>query len=404
MLPRDLTEAMFHSYPPLGQKRALENLPLLRDLPLVLDAILLRELQGYDASFPRERADIDARLHYLASLSAESRHVLTQSFAGISLSAALVAEDWVHSPHKFEEDLSAHLWASHQLDSFHATSGEFVQKVEDAIPAAAPALPRLVIAVLPPALSKEGYPLFRKLLPGGTLFTHVDAGPDTDGMDAVLERLAQRASHAPQPYAHWYIDGGDPIPSSSNAVCRFSWTSTDFIRSAVLRKVESVIGSGSAGPEMLRSMMADWKPPQPTSASSDPLINAFVQRVYGEGSGTQIFSTTFVQWSSRELLKRAQPLTLVARFGPRQRQREMNEMFSSTALQMDPEGSAVDADFAAYYTWINLQRLQGSETASFLAWSQHDQCAIAIGPGFPRGTESAASIPITKLLNLIAGA
>lgn len=401
MLPRDLTEAMFHSYPPLGQKRAVENLSLLRDLPLVLDAILLRELQEYDASFPRERTDIDARLHYLASLSAESRHALTQSFADISLPAALVAEDWVHSPHKFEEDLSAHLWASHQLDSFHAMSEEFVQKVEDATPATAPALPRLVIAVLPPVLNKEGYPLFRKLLPSGTLFAHVDAGP---GMDAILERLAQRAIHAPQPYAHWYIDGGEPIPGSSNAVCRFSWASTDFIRSAVLRKVESVIGSGSAGPEMLRSMMADWKSPQPTSASSDPLINAFVQRVYGEGAGTQIFSTTFVQWSSRELLKRAQPLTLVARFGPRQRQREMNAMFSSAAPLMDPEGSAVDADFAAYYTWINLQRLQGSETASFLAWSQHDQRAIAIGPGFPRGTESPAPIPITKLLNLIADA
>jgi hypothetical protein len=43
-----------------------------------------------------------------------------------------------------------------------------------------------------------------------------------------------------------------------------------------------------------------------------------------EGSGVQFFSTTFVQWAAREVLRRAQPVTLFARFAPRVTERSMN--------------------------------------------------------------------------------
>lgn len=401
MQPRDLTEAMFASYPPLGRKVAVEHLALLRNLPLVLDAILLHELQEYDTSFPVERAAIDARFSYLGSLAPEQRHTLTRAFAELPLSSDLTAEDWVRSPRKFEEDLSAYLWASHQIDAFRTMSEEFVHAVTQAIPATAPSLPRLAVIVLPPELYKENYPLFRKLLKQGTLFPKLE--PDNgNGMNTILAQLEQRAQKAPVPYAHWYMDGGEPLPCSSGTVNRISWAASAPVRTALLAEVKTVIGSGSAGPEMLRSIMAGWKTPKRAQGSGDPLTDAFVQRVYDEGAGTQIFSTTFVQWSARELLRRAQPLTLVARFGPRQRERSLNILFSEAANEMDFAGSAVDADFAAYYTWINLQRLPGAENSSFLAWSQHDRRAVAIGPGFPRGAESPNAISIEKLMSLVA--
>lgn len=401
MQPRDLTEAMFASYPPLGRKVAVEHLALLRDLPLVLDAILLHELQEYDTSFPVERAAIDARFTYLGSLAPEQRHTLTRAFAELPLSSELAAEDWVRSPRKFEEDLSAYLWSSHQIDAFRTMSEEFVQAVTQAIPAAAPSLPRLAVAALPLEIYKDGYPLFRKLLKQGTLFSRVEVN-NGNGMDAILEQLTQRAQKAPVPYAHWYIDGSEPLPCPANAVSQISWATSEPTRTALLEEIKTEIGSGSAGPEMLRSIMAGWKSPKRTPVSGDSLTDAFVQRVYDEGAGTQIFSTTFVQWSARELLRRAQPLTLVARFGPRQRERDLNVMFSETANEMDFPGSAVDADFAAYYTWINMQRLPGAENSSFLAWSQHDGRAVAVGPGFPRGAESPNAISMEKLLSLFS--
>jgi hypothetical protein len=397
MQPRDLTGAMFDSYPALGRRVAVEHLALLRDLPLVLDAVLLREVQEYDASFPAERQSMDARFTYLASLSADARHEMTRGFASLALSEELLHMDWVRAPRRFEEALSAHLWASHQMDTFRTVSEEFVRAVSNATPAQALPMRRLAVMVLPAELHRDGYPMFRKLMPQGTLFSRVEGG---DGMEAVLARLAQRAAKAPAPYDHWYIDGGQAARVSGAQIGSFSWDDTEPLREAVLNKVQSVIGSGSAGPEMLRSIMADWHPTR-MQGHEDPLIGAFVQRVYGEGAGTQIFSTTFVQWSARELLKRAQPVTLVARFGVRQRQRSMNEMFSAAATEMDYSGSALDADFASYYTWINLQRLSGAERASFVAWSQHEGSAIAIGPGFPRGTESPGAITMEKLLGLI---
>jgi len=122
--------------------------------------------------------------------------------------------------------------------------------------------------------------------------------------------------------------------------------------------------------------------------------------IYGSGSGTQIFSTTFVQWSARELLRRAEPVSLVARFGPRQRQRGMNEMFSQGASEPAPDfaGSLVDADFAAFYTWINLTRLTNHESARFIAWSEAHGQAIAIGPDCPRGTEAPNRTALAQLL------
>jgi hypothetical protein len=401
MRPRELTEAMFSAYPPLGRKVALERLALLRDLPLVLDAILMRELKEYDTSFPAERAQINARFTYLGSLATESLHALTRAFANLAISPELEAENWVASPRKFEEDLSAYLWASHQMDAFRAMSEEFVDAVAKATPAAMPLMPRLTVAVLPPELHKQDYPLFRKLLAHGTLFSHVETD-GSDGMSAILARLSQRAQKTQVPYGHWYIDGGEPLACPCNAVSRVSWAASEPVRAAVLSEVRTTIGSGSAGPEMLRSVMAEWKRPQNSTAFNDPLVDAFVQRVYGEGAGTQIFSTTFVQWSARELLRRAQPLTLVARYGPRQRQRSMNAMFATAASEMDFAGSAVDADFAAYSTWINLQRLPGAENAFAIAWSQHDGRAVAVGPGFPRGTESSNTISMEKLLSLVA--
>lgn len=397
MQSRDLNPEMFRGYPPLARQFACDHLALLRDLPLVLAAILLRQVITLDASFPRERAAIEAQFAFLSSLPPADLHQLTQGFANLSLSPELVVEDWVRSPQKFEEDLSAYLWASHQIDTFHTLGTQFVDAAHKAAPAGTPPTPRWAVVVIAPELHKEGYPLFRKLIPHGVLFSNISS---SDGTAAILRRLAKRAAETPIPYGHWYIDGGTPLPVEPGAISAFSWAESTPVREGLLKKLASVVNSGSSGPEMLRSIMAEWMPPAATPDTRDPLIDKLVLRVYDEGSGTQIFSTTFVQWSAREVLRRAEPVSLIARFGPRQRQRSMNEMFAHSAAEMDEAGSLVDADFGAYYTWINLNRLTGSENAVFLAWSESHRQAIAIGPGLPQGTRAPDSITMEKLLDI----
>jgi hypothetical protein len=130
-------------------------------------------------------------------------------------------------------------------------------------------------------------------------------------------------------------------------------------------------------------------------------LERFQLKLLTEGSGTQIFSTTFAQWSARETLRRAQPLTLLVRFAPRQRQKPMNELLSGNQenSEMDPLGSLLDADMGAYYNWVNQERLTGAEQSSFLVWFEGHSEAVAIGPGIARGTVSTSPAGVRDLLS-----
>ena len=124
-------------------------------------------------------------------------------------------------------------------------------------------------------------------------------------------------------------------------------------------------------------------------------------KILTEGSGTQIYTTTFAQWTAREVLRRAEALTLLVRFAPRQRQRPLNELIAGGGKpELDPLGSLVDGDMGAWYHWINQQRLPGSEQSSFIAWFEDHREAVAVGSWFPKGTESSSEIDLGQLVNL----
>jgi hypothetical protein len=138
------------------------------------------------------------------------------------------------------------------------------------------------------------------------------------------------------------------------------------------------------------------------SGVGDQTLRRFEVRLFTEGSGTQIFSTTFAQWTTREALRRSEPLTLITRFAPRQRQRPMNELLSDSkdSPALDLPGSLVDADMAAYYHWINQQRLPGSKESAFIVWFEDQSEAVAISPTLPRGAQSDSEMDLAHLVRL----
>ena len=143
------------------------------------------------------------------------------------------------------------------------------------------------------------------------------------------------------------------------------------------------------GPETLRTLLAQVRPTDlGLPGAGDPVLNRFQIKLLTEGSGTQIFSTTFAQWAAREALRRAQPLTLLVRFAPRQRQKPMNELLSAAQDRPEPDliGSLIDGDMGAYYNWLNQQRLAGEAQSSFLAWFEDHGEAVAEGPRTMRAT------------------
>ena len=366
MLPRDLTAAQFAGYPPEARKLVVDHLETVRQLPLAFLPLLLREAMSYDWKFPVERRDLDHQFHYLAEMSTDQLAACMRPFAGLRLAPELEHVDWVNHPAEFSERLSAHLWVTHQIETFRAASVEYVHNLNAAKPREHLAMPRLGIVIVGEGVAECKMPLFRKLRPYGTYFKNVN--PE-QGRKVLLDAVESRAAQHPEKFAHWYIDGGKPEPSTPAATC-VSYASLDRVRLALVERMRGVMQNG-AGPEALRSLLAQMKPEDlgMNGTGDAAVLNRLQISLLTEGSGTQLFSTTFVQWAAREVLRRAQPLTIVARFTPRQREDSMRELITGARHTPvpDPEGSLVDADMGAYYTWINLQRLPEAEKSSF--WS-----------------------------------
>jgi hypothetical protein len=397
MPPADLKPEQFNGYPPEARKLVTGHVAALQRLPLSFLPSLLREVIEYDFKFPAERRSIEKELANLKSLSAEQIKDWFQGFEQIRLSSQLEHSDWVNAPGQFVEQLSSYLWTTHQLDAFRSAALAYADRLGAVAPPEPPPAPRLGIAVIGQGVAAHDEPLFRKLRAHGAYFSRVK--PE-NGLELLLNAVAARAKAHPVPYGHWYIDGGQAAPYDSALTC-VSYHALESVRAALSGKIRTEIERPGMGPEALRTVLAQMRPADlGLGKAGDAVLDRFQVKLLTEGSGTQVFSTTFAQWAAREALRRAQPLTLLVRFAPRQRQRPMNEMLSASydAAELDPLGSLIDADMGAYYNWLNLQRLPGAEQSSFLVWFEGHNEAIAIGPSLPHGTESNAAAGLDQLL------
>jgi hypothetical protein len=402
MLPNQLAIENFSGYPPEARRVAASQIPILRRLPLSFVPLLLRELIVYDWKFPAERKDLDRQFKYLASLPAgELRHSLA-AFEQLRLAPDLEKTDWVNAPTTFSEKLSAHLWNTHQIDLFRTAATDYMKKSSSADQDEALPTHRLGIAVIGQGVRDNSYPLFRKLAPHGVYFTQVQ---HEDGLNLLMNPLAKRAAAHPEPYSHWYIDGGPGVAVSKGGIARVSYGALSPARAALHSRMQKTYEGGVFDPEAFRSMLARIRPEEiGLGSGADAVLNRFQLSVLTEGSGTQVFSTTFVQWTAREALRRAQPLTLFARFTPRQRERPMNELLAESQRppELDPQGSLIDADMGAYYTWLNQQRLSGAEKATFLVWFEGHEEAVVIAPSMERGKRVDTPVRLADLIEKVA--
>src|SRR6266581_2245515 len=398
MLPSDLKPEQFNGYPPEARKLVIGYVAALQRLPLSFLPSLLREVIEYDFKFPAERRALEKELANLNSLSPEQIKDWLQGFAQIRLSSQLENSDWVNTPGQFVEQLSSHLWTTHQLDAFRIAAVAYADRLRAVVPVEPPPASRLGITVIGQGVTVHDEPLFRKLRSHGAYFSGVK--PE-NGLELLLNVVAARAKAHPVPYAHWYIDGGQAAAHDPALTC-VSYHTLEPVRAALSAKIRAEIKRPGMGPEALRTHLAQLRPADLGLAKAgDAVLDRFQVKMLTEGSGTQIFSTTFAQWTAREALRRAQPLTVLVRFAQRQRQKPMNEMLSASreVAELDPLGSLIDADMGAYYNWLNLQRLPGAEQSSFLVWLEDHSEAVAIGPSLPRGTESTTPTALDQLLS-----
>lgn len=396
MLPDQLTPESFAGYPPQARELATRQIAILRRLPLAFVPLLLRELIVYDWKFPAERVDLDRQFMYLEGLAPGSFRAAMSAFAELKVTRELEKVDWVNSPAIFSEQFSAHLWATHQIDAFRAAAVDYVRKSSASAPDPLMPTHRLGIAVIGQGITKSDYRLFRKLRPKGVYYTQVK---HAGGAQVLLDAVRARAEAHPVPYGHWYIDGGASL-AAPKGVTRISYDGLSTTRAVLQNRMQKTYEAPVFDPEAFRTMMAQIKPEEAGLNSGDGALDRFQLSLLTEGSGTQVFATTFVQWAAREALRRAQPLTLFVRFAPRQREKQMNELLAEhqRPLDLDAQGSVIDGDMGAYYTWLNQQRLPGEERSAFLAWFEDQSEAVAIAPGLERGKQSDSPVELAELV------
>lgn len=396
MTPDQLTAATFTSYPPQAREFAVAHLALLRQLPIAVAPAFLREIIVFDWRFPAERYTFERQCVWLESLTAEQRSRLLAPFRQISMPASLAARDWVGAPQPFLEALTAYLWSSSQIDTYRRAAQDLLAVPLDTTPQR----DRFVIVVVGKDASSASPQLFRKLAPHGITLSNLQWTAETPRQ--LHATLRQHGGSQAVPYTRWYIDGGEPWPHDAGAVDLLSYAQLRPVRENVLGRMNHFTQSGPGGAEGMRSMLEGLHPGDSgaDAVTRDPLMQHFITMLFVEGSGTQIYSTSFVQWAARETLRRAQPEQLLVRFAPRQRQRTLNQLFdAATNVEVpDPEGSLRDADIAAYYILLDLLRIADPAHITFLAWRENQGHAVLISPRAPAGKSDAAPLDLTSAL------
>jgi hypothetical protein len=390
-----LTARSFNTYPPKGRELAISHLAELRQIPVSLLPVFLVDLKVHDWKFPIEQKAVAGRIEFAGANPSS-----LAEFRTIKVTAALDSPAMVADPQRFLAEMSAYLWSSLQMDAYRSAANHFVKLFDAAAKPEHPAIPRLVMICVGRDAQPPAYPLFQKLRKFGQMRTNVR--PE-DAAEALVDTLRKRSARQPEPYAHWYIDGGSELSGVPiEGVAQILYPALAPLNQQILARIKACIDAGT-GPEVLQRQLAeiDDLPPSKSGPLADPCLQHFSVSLLTEGSGTQIFSTTFVQWAMREALRRAQPATVLARFAPRQRQKPFNEMVvaAESAADLDPDGSLIDADMSAYYAYLEMRRLAGTENSAFLVWFENHSQAFVAGPRILPGTVSASSVTIPDLLS-----
>jgi hypothetical protein len=378
---------------------------LLESLPVPLAAVMMQQIERAGRLFPAERRELDYTLESLALPRQQGVEKAVQMFVALRLSPELGRMDWRSDATGFVDKMTAELWSTGQIGAFREAAKLLAPSATRAEQSAQVSKPRFVAIVLDKRLSVVGKTpvLFRKLRSYGTFFAHVN---DENGAGTLASWLAARANAHPEPYTHWQISGDIWKEPVSAPVVSLSYIGMLAERQRLLAFFNTVRNTeASQGPEGLQRVLQHLTPEEiDMGAIKDPVVRTFALDTFTQGSGTQLYATTFVQWTIREALRRAQPESVLAWFTPRCEATSMDWRISHPDREQAPDGpgSLIDAEMGAYLSYVNLMRLPDAERASLLVWHEGYGQALLIGTDMPRGVESNSAITLQRLLALAA--
>jgi hypothetical protein len=399
MTPMDLRTPSFAAYPAESRALAVQYLTVLQHLPVAVCPSFLQQIRGVPTCFPVERALLQARLDALAAIPLATLQKDISLLGEIQLPAALLKRDWVNEPAAFIAEMTQYLWSSAQIDRFRQGTLQLFRVLPDGMGRGR----RLVIVVLGQGAAETQQSSFGKLRRHGILLRQM-IEPDVPA--ALLRVLAAQAESAPEPYAHWYVDGGKPwlMQTSGNGITTTSYAALQPMRMRVLQHMQTTLFDSDAGVEDMQHRLTALSPQalRANELTPDAVLQRFYTELFTQSSGPQVFSTSFVQWTGRELNRRAQPRTMLLRYQPRQQHRTLDDMVTKVEAEttLDPESSLRDAEMGAYYTWLEMGRIAAAKDIVFLVWQEGTERLLLIGPNAPAGTETDTPMHLQEALKM----
>ena len=378
---------------------------LLESLPVPLAAVMMQQIARAGSLFPAEKRELDRTLQSLTPPRPDNPKRAVEMFATLRLSLELQRLDWRSDAAGFVDKMTAELWSTGQIGTFREAAKLLAPSAVTAEQGAQAPKRRFVAIVLDKRLSAIGKTpvLFRMLRPYGTFFPNAN---DENGTETLASWLATRANAHPELYTHWQISGDIWKEPVAAPVVSLSYNGMLAERERLLAFFNTVRNTAaSQGPEGLQRVLQHLTPEEVgMGAIADPVARTFALDIFTQGSGTQLYATTFVQWTIREVLRRAQPESVLAWFTPRCEATSMDWRISHPDREQAPDGpgSLVDAEMGAYLSYVNLMRLPDAERASLLVWHEGYGQALLIGTALPRGVESNSAITLKGLLALAA--
>ena len=266
MLPNQLQAESFGAYP--AEARRMADQP-----DCVIAAAAARVRSASAARSDRLRLEVSRRapgsrppVRVPGALSPEELERAMAAFAQLRLTPALEKVDWVNSPAGFTEQLTAHLWTTHQIDAFRAAAVEYIAKSTAA--AAGRSASDAPFGNRRHRAGGQGQSV--PAVPQASAARHVFHAREQRRAvcNALVEAVAKRAAAHPLPYGHWYIDGGAAAAAIPEGVARVSYAALSPARAALQSRMQKIYEASVFDPGGVSN--AGWRRPGPKRSGSIP--------------------------------------------------------------------------------------------------------------------------------------
>jgi hypothetical protein len=374
---------------------------LIARLPVTMRPSLHQQVDGWNTLFPFERNRLGKFMRGLDSFQPTALDALTAKLR--ALETRMGVEHWNFSQGSDTMENASLLARS----AYYAEWRRDVEQIFDAVNAASmdnaapPAKPaRLILLILPECLPVDPVTAWNDWDPRGHAFKLagdarklsellIHGQPARPGMDELLAPPSGATSSD-----LWLIEAESKsvglLPGAAQpAFCFLNYAALTPLRDRFLAEVNTVPKNIEASDQIMAAIRhEDWEKWWPAEFAGQPQLRNFLIDLFLSGNGALIFANAFVEWAASEVLRRARPRGLVARFGMRSKPKpftgiaifENQQRISTLPDVDDPEGSAIDALILARYVWLAATRYPEYEQAYCLCVSEYRNTAYLICP------------------------